>query len=308
MAISLYPIVEPAPSANEQTTCLDLYTRRPDVRSFQGCEVLTKIRAYETEQGWQGLLEWTFTDQAGLPVDLSDCFEGDDSSVDAEEGPFVELALQEVSVIPACKNPLYVEGEIIDAQNGLARAELPDIISDKAGLYDLNWAVKVGGKRRIINRSLLSVAGSLYGATLSTGALSFQEVRLFMRDYREENTLLNDVEFDAPELAHCILQPVRDWNETPPDLSPYDASTFPYRTYWIRGTLGYLYEIAANHYRRNDLKYSAGGVNVADKNKYAEYDRRAQEYLEDWRGFVMIKKAELNLGQCYGDFGSDYDY
>ena len=179
-------------------------------------------------------------------------------------------------------------------------------VADTAGIYNLDWAIEIGGIKKLINRSVLSVNGTLFGDA-NHGPPSIQEIRIFMRDSSfVDNSLLMDVEFDATEIIFAILQPLRDWNEMPPDVGSYSSHDFPYRGQWIKAIIGYLHRIAANHYRRNELAYSAGGNSVNDKNKSNPYDQTATVHLQEWREFVLREKTQLNMAMCYASFGSSY--
>lgn len=146
----------------------------------------------------------------------------------------------------------------------------------------------------------------------SWGVLTIAEIRLAIRDKcREDNFLLDNVEFSDTEIAWAIRRPVECWNERlPPLRTVYTAATFPYRYYWLIGVVGELLQIAAPHYERNRLRYSAAGLSVDDKDKAGFYERAAQKYLDEYRKWVDEKKYSINLGNAYGrteiaSFGND---
>jgi len=97
------------------------------------------------------------------------------------------------------------------------------------------------------------------------------------------------------------------WNEVPPPLSPaYTTANFPYRYHWLIAITGYLFMIAAEQNRANNLQYTAGGTAVNDQNKEMPYEAAADRRLTEWRSFVQAKKASLNIALGFGNLGSGY--
>ena len=139
-----------------------------------------------------------------------------------------------------------------------------------------------------------------------------------MRDVCPEfNTLLEDVEFSDEDIMFAMIRPIREWNETPPDLSgsggSFTQNTFPWRDYQMRATIGYLLNAAAIHQQRNQFNYSAGGVSIRDKDKATPYLGISERLLGEWREFILLKKKEINANLCYGSvrsisFGSPYGW
>lgn len=144
--------------------------------------------------------------------------------------------------------------------------------------------------------------------------LGIFEVRMAMRDYCPEyNTLLDDLEFSDSEIALAITRVVDEWNDTAPTLEQYTytAATFPWRSPWLAMTCAILLRNAAHRYARNQLPYSAGGVNVDDMNKAPAYIQLSKDLEQKWNDWMMRTKKELNIGLCYGavksiSFGSPF--
>ena len=115
------------------------------------------------------------------------------------------------------------------------------------------------------------------------------------------------VEFDAAEMTQAVLRPLQYWNEIPPPIRPAQTTkTFPFREIWMLGIQSYLLEIAAHHYRRNQLAYNAGGVAVDDKNKEQYYTAASERLRQRFQEMARAKKIEINIALFSGSLGSQY--
>jgi hypothetical protein len=129
-----------------------------------------------------------------------------------------------------------------------------------------------------------------------------------------DNSLLDDVEFDAAEITQAVLRPIMYWNETPPPIQPLlTTKTFPFREMWMVGIQSYLFDMVSSHYRRNQLAYNAGGLSIDDKNKEQQTENfallkektRFEKSIDDLNSFVIdldtlyekkkLKEKELDL-------------
>jgi len=134
----------------------------------------------------------------------------------------------------------------------------------------------------------------------ATGVVSIPEIRLALGDTEvNEVSLLDTFEFTDTEIAFAIRRVVDHWNQTPPPVSVYSYDNFPFRYWWIQGTMIELLRLAAKRYARNRLQYSAGGVNIDDQNKAADYlsiaDGMKKEY-DDW--FTKAKVGQ-NMARAW---------
>ena len=158
--------------------------------------------------------------------------------------------------------------------------------------------------RRVSEFRYLQVAPTLEWA--NPGTITIAEIRMALLDYGCENTLLDDVEFSDTEIAFSIRRPVDRWNESTPNLVLYSPASFPWRENWMICTIGYLLRMAAHHYRRNHLTYQASGLNVADKDKFNQYEEVAKLRIAEFDQWMMNKKLEINIEQGYGTLASAY--
>lgn len=127
------------------------------------------------------------------------------------------------------------------------------------------------------------------------------DIRIWMRDTDPAaNTLLDDLEFTAEEMRTAQTLTVDYWNEQPPNIGTFDYTKFPWRGKLLQGTAANLLFIAAHRFRRNSLKYSAGGTAVADQEKAPEYDAAGQKLWEEYKAWVTIQKRALNAERGFG--------
>ena len=116
-----------------------------------------------------------------------------------------------------------------------------------------------------------------------------------------DNFTLDNVEFGDEQIAMAIARPVELWNTETPTIRPtYTTVTFPFREQWLRATIGFLCEIAAQGYRRDTgLVDNAGGVSVKDKDKEVPYAREAERRITEYRMFMLHKKNEINMSRMH---------
>lgn len=314
----------PIPEVPQEFNCNTQDVIRPLQTAVEGCPVLPKLQCHEIQMGQRAQLLWNFKSPQGKPVNLVNCA-GSCSFSTASGEPFdaggtpgcgVTLRLREVTgVDPINDQVVSVAGAIVDPVAGLVRAEpLPSAIVRAAGLYLEEWAFfDNNGDMLFSNQCYLFVNRGLFGLNSdpfqqNLGPPTLSEIRLSLRDNAAaDNTLLDAVEFDAAEIAQAVIRPIQHWNETPPPLRPPQTTkTFPFREMWLLGIQTNLLETAANHYRRNRLNYTAGGISVDDKNKEAEYKAAATQLRQQFQEMLRAKKMEINLALFSGTIGSPY--
>ena len=133
------------------------------------------------------------------------------------------------------------------------------------------------------------------------GFLTELDIRIWMRDTDPAaNLLLDDYEFSPEEIRTAMTLTVDNWNDQPPYIGCHDIKSFPWRSKLLCGTAANLLFIAANKFRRNALKYQAGGMAVADQEKYAEYDSAGGRLWEEYKQWVQISKRALNAEHGWG--------
>ena len=316
------PIVMPTDTVSgEQQNVI-----RPKQTVVDGCPVLPKIQCHEVQMGQDARLLWNFKNPQGELIDLTEILaDCDQASTDGTPVAFdlvgtpacgVTLRIRELSGVDfRCDTIHSVAATVVDAASGLVRAEaLPDVIVRAPGVYMEEWAVfGPTGRMLFSNQCCTFVRRGLFGVNndpskRNLGPPTLEEIRLSMRDNAPaDNMLLDEVEFDAAEIAQAVVRPIMYWNETPPPIQPLlTTKTFPFREMWLLGIQAYLFDIAASHYRRNQLAYSAGGVSVDDKNKEQQYLATSNRLTMQFREMLRAKKIEINISMFAGSLSSPY--
>jgi hypothetical protein len=307
------------------TDCITAQTHIVAKKTFvDGCPVDQKLRCHEVQMGQYARLQWVMKDRSGNPVDLSSCFpaisasESDsqdfDAAGDLQYG--VTLRLRELSGMdPNTDGVFSVAVDIVsDSVGEVLSAPLPTALVRDPGIYLEEWGVFDREKRLLFsNQCFCFVTRGLFGiseqpAEWNVGPPTLSEIQLSLRDSDPtENPLLDNIEFDAAEIAQAVTRSLSYWNESSPPLRPFQTTkTFPFKELWLRGIQAYLFEIAANHYRRNHLPYAAGGMQIDDKNKEQSYAVMASRLMQDFRDAVAVKKVEINTQLFTGWSASPY--
>jgi hypothetical protein len=317
------PPVQPSPTDIE---CADQQQIKPnETVNEEGCAVLPKLRVHDIQQGQDARLEWNMLNKQGEAVNLTECGFTDESIGSTDGSTFdaignpccgVTLRLREITGFNPSRNCVYqVDVDVLDAGTGYCRASsLPTKVTRVPGIYWEEWAAfDASGNMLFSNQVLLWVNKGLFGLSnnmsdWNKGPPSLDEIRLSIRDNSpEDNLLLDNIEFDAGEIAQAVVRPLQHWNEVPPPLRPpQDTTTFPFREHWLQGIQGYLLQTAAHNYRRNHLPYNAGGVAIDDKNKEGPYLQESRALLQEYRSWVKEKKLEINTALFTGTIGSLY--
>lgn len=127
------------------------------------------------------------------------------------------------------------------------------------------------------------------------------DIRIWLRDNNPEaNLLLDDYEFAPEEIRSAMTLAVDYWNDMPPFIGTYDYDRFPWRSRLLCGTAANLLFMAAHRFRRNALHYTAGGMTIADQEKYEQYDAAGGRLWAEYKEWVAIHKRALNAERGWG--------
>ena len=136
------------------------------------------------------------------------------------------------------------------------------------------------------------------------GFLTDLDIRIWLRDNNPEaNLLLDDYEFSPEEIRTAMTLAVDFWNDQPPMIGNYEVRKFPWRSRLLQATAANLLFMAAHRFRRNALSYAAGGLSVADQDKYRQYDDAGGRLWGEYREWVMLNKRAVNAERGFGIVG-----
>lgn len=194
----------------------------------------------------------------------------------------------------------------------VSKTDLP-----KAGLYPMSFIVYTDDTPVAEYQGYVYVElGMNEWADVSNDPISISDVRMALMDYSPEaNTLLEDLEFSDLQIISAMKRPIREWNETPPNIGTYNFNNFPFHEAWLKATCSYLLEAAAHKYNRNTIPHNASGLSMDPNNKGNLYMSSAIALRQEWKAWLAAKKTELNMELCWGTtsisaFGNTdyYDY
>ena len=275
-----------------------------------GQPVLTRMRAISISQGQCATIKWQMHDKDGLPVDMSAC-----NALPMK----VVLRLRDQIALSNTSPVVQADGVLTDAATGQVEVALTKNMVGIPGVFYgemalINIPAEEAGLPCVVfsNTFYVIINRSSFDPRVTNrdgGPPSVAEIRLHLRDSApNESYLLENLMFDDAEIALAIGRPVMYWNETPPPLRTFTTKNFPFRYHWLEGICANLFFMVAEQFRRNQLDYSAGGIQVNDQNKEASYERAGQARWQAYREWVRGTKASINLESCYGEVSSNYKY
>ena len=179
---------------------------------------------------------------------------------------------------------------------------------NRAGSFIGEFLVTITVTKEIIGRyrCYLDVTPNMTTDQGQRDPLTIPEIRMAIKDrVPGDNFLLDDLEWTDNEIMFAIRRPIDYWNDMPPDVSQFTAGAysparFPYRYYWMEGIVGELLRMAALNLTRNRMPVQAGGIQTDDKIRADAYLKISEEFLQRYREWVVQKKYEINIHNCWG--------
>ena len=144
---------------------------------------------------------------------------------------------------------------------------------------------------------------------MATAIITPEEVRLFLQDRAELNTLTLGIRFTPEMIEQAMINTVDYYNlMNPPTGVMYSVETFPFRSLLLLGTASYLLRSGAINEAANSLSYAADGIQVNDKDKAQIFMSLSQTMQQDFKELGQQIKMNQNIGQIYGVKHSEYIY
>lgn len=193
-----------------------------------------------------------------------------------------------------------LEGEIVDHSKGYISFLLDQNVTGCPGLYHAEVGVFAGDYLSKTFPVRIIIEPSVFAKGRPGGTLTVPEVRLALLDQEvDESSLLDEVEFRDEQILQAARRVIDLWNETPPMVLRMSYSRFPWREWWLKGTLSYLYGMAAARYRRDALGTQAGGISTNENDKAAIYEQMAQLYRQEFIEWMRQVKVAHNMNSCW---------
>lgn len=144
---------------------------------------------------------------------------------------------------------------------------------------------------------------------MASPILTAEEIRLFLQDRSELNTLTLGIRFTPEMIEQAMINTVDYYNLMNPPLGRmYTIENFPYRSLLLLGASSYLLKSASINEAANQLSYSADGIQVADKDKAQIFSSLSQALQQEFRELAQQIKMNHNIAQVYGVKHSEYIY
>lgn len=139
-------------------------------------------------------------------------------------------------------------------------------------------------------------------------ALTIDDIRLYCKDIPELNDLLEGRHQSSDELITLAMNlTVNDFNVVPP-VSQHTVDNFPSHSIMIYGVMHHLCNAEAERQLRNQVTYSAQGLNAGIDDKFEQYTRLAAYYKGLFDQKIGEYKAYQNNSAAWGGSHSPYAY
>lgn len=137
-------------------------------------------------------------------------------------------------------------------------------------------------------------------------ALTITDIRTYTKDIPELNILLeSELQSSDALIRLAMTLTVNDVNAVAP-LTSYTVETFPNDTLLLYGTLMHLANSEAERQLRNQVNYSAQGLNAGLDDKTQLYQALADRYrslfMEKLTQFKMYLNNEQAWGECFSPY------
>lgn len=244
-------------------------------------------------------------DENGNAVDLTELIEveyGSSSSAAGGSGD-LEIRLAASHCLNATSVSFEMIGKVTDIENGGVRFKFKPAFNATPGIFVASIGVFSLGYLKFQQMFYLEFMPTNF--TLSTGGpITVPEVRMEMMDMcPDANYLLDELEFTDAEIIHAMRWYVDRFNEMNPPIGGYAYDAFPFRAMWMTGTAAHLLKMVAHRYRRNALRYNAGGISIQDQEKWKDYEQIADHEETKALDWAHDKKIAMNIRAGYGSIG-----
>jgi hypothetical protein len=146
------------------------------------------------------------------------------------------------------------------------------------------------------------------GTPTTPTVVSSDQIRMFMRDYANNNILLDTVQFSPDELNLALEMTASAFNAVTPQ-SNHTPSSFPehLRYLLLIGTARFLLTSESMMQIRNQATVQDGDIApIGISDKAAMYAQMSQGLKAEWDELVRGVKTQNNMESAYDSMGSGY--
>lgn len=133
-------------------------------------------------------------------------------------------------------------------------------------------------------------------------------VQRFLRDYTQNNILLDAVQFEEEDVRDAIKFAIAEYNALTP-VSTTDEDSFPNDWVLLMGICAHLMRSESFLQLRNQATYQDGDIqNIGVDDKFNFYNQLAQQLKADWKDAAQKIKQQRNMESMYDSLSSGYRY
>lgn len=125
------------------------------------------------------------------------------------------------------------------------------------------------------------------------------QVRSFLRDYKELNRLVTGVESSNRQIVWAVFDALDDYNTEPPFTS-FSIRNFPSKSLLIRGTVISLLQSVGLLMTRNQITFSDGGIQVGINDKTPLIQSWLQLFMNMYEDKKKKLKVAYNIETAWG--------
>jgi hypothetical protein len=138
--------------------------------------------------------------------------------------------------------------------------------------------------------------------------VTVDQVRRFMRDYPDNNILIDDVQFSQDDVNQGVEMITSAFNAITPQTR-FLPQSWPQHLQFLllQGVTWYLLQSEVFLQIRNQATYQDGDIApIGIDDKYSQYQQLAQVLRQSWEHTAQQVKIQNNLESMYGSISSGY--
>ncbi len=132
-------------------------------------------------------------------------------------------------------------------------------------------------------------------------------VTRFLRDFAENNTLLDEVQFDDEDVRDATKFAIAEYNAITP-VTTFDDSSFPNDWVLLLGICAHLMMSETFLQIRNQVTYQDGDIQVGMDDKAGFYSTLSDKLKSEWKTVAQKIKQQQNMETMYDSLSSGYRY
>lgn len=192
------------------------------------------------------------------------------------------------------------EGDIIDDASGHVSVTLTKKELTMPGLWWGAFVTKDEEGNTIDQYACWLHIKKSIESTRGIAPITVPEVRAYLLDRCGDNELLGEMQCSDDEILNAMRLAVEEWNATPPVVTTFTTTNFPYRYPWLICTCAHVLRSLSIKQSRNNASFQTGTVMINDSDKGPIFQRYAEQFRQEWTQWMNAKKRELNVKAGWG--------